>query len=151
MSKSVLVSIRPKWCKEIACGAKNVEIRKTRPAKKTPFKVYIYRTMPNFWNREPGDGMVIGEFNCDRIEYLDMDSVGLGFWKDNDFIYLKDIGWNTKVSRQNLLRYSKGERVYGWHISDLVIYDKPRELSEFYCRKQLFHPPMSWCYVEEMK
>ena len=28
-------------------------------------------------------------------------------------------------------RYSGGKDVYGWHISNLVIYDKPRELSEF--------------------
>ena len=29
-------------------------------------------------------------------------------------------------------KYGAGETVYGWHISDLVIYDKPKELSEFY-------------------
>lgn len=62
---------------------------------------------------------------------------------------------------------------YGWHISDLKIYDKPRELSEFYkfcdkkncqmcdgereydvCvfgrRKPITRPPQSWCYVEEL-
>ena len=49
---------------------------------------------------------------------------------------------------------------YGWHISDLVIYDMPRELSEFTAlRKTKFgyepvevkRPPQSWCYVEESK
>jgi len=66
---------------------------------------------------------------------------------------------------------------YGWHISNLKIYDKPKELSEFYrecpgvddvglcyeCEKavgdefdcgihhelHLTRPPQSWCYVEE--
>lgn len=47
--------------------------------------------------------------------------------------------------------------VYGWHISDLVIYDKPRELSEFtglrktkfgYAPIKITRPPQSWCYVE---
>ena len=27
--------------------------------------------------------------------------------------------------------YSCQSSIYGWHISDLVVYDKPRELSEF--------------------
>ena len=30
-----------------------------------------------------------------------------------------------------LLTEGKGKRVYGWHISDLKMYDKPKELSEF--------------------
>lgn len=57
---------------------------------------------------------------------------------------------------------------YGWHISNLVIYDEPRELSEFntgckgckdkdtyhckfYCygKRPITKPPQSWCYVEE--
>lgn len=65
---------------------------------------------------------------------------------------------------------------YAWHISDLKIYDKPKELSEFFakcrisdkkCRlcnncferedsygryyavKKLTRPPQSWCYVQE--
>lgn len=62
---------------------------------------------------------------------------------------------------------------YGWHISDLVIYDKPKELSEFkgLCKymdrdcgvcpyydysimdckgRTITRPPQSWCYVEEL-
>lgn len=48
---------------------------------------------------------------------------------------------------------------YGWHISDLVIYDKPKELSEFskpygtirkaFESQFITRPPQSWCYVEE--
>lgn len=44
MSKAVLISIQPKWCELIASGKKTVEVRKTRPSIKTPFKVYIYQT-----------------------------------------------------------------------------------------------------------
>ncbi len=36
MSKSVLISIKPKWCELIASGKKTVEVRKTKPAIKTP-------------------------------------------------------------------------------------------------------------------
>ena len=58
---------------------------------------------------------------------------------------------------------------YGWHISDLIIYDKPKELSEFkqchnceYKESCIEHEyscdgshnlktaPQSWCYVKEV-
>ena len=41
MSKAVLISIRPEWCKLIVDGKKTVEVRKRRPKLETPFKVYI--------------------------------------------------------------------------------------------------------------
>ena len=44
MSKAVLISIRPEWCNKIAGGQKSVEIRKTEPNLKKPFKCYIYCT-----------------------------------------------------------------------------------------------------------
>lgn len=64
----------------------------------------------------------------------------------------------------------EGKNGYGWHISDLKIYDKPRELSEFnrYCPDNVHscatcraggytgmrctpitRPPQSWFYVKE--
>lgn len=42
--KSVLLSIRPNWCKMIWSGMKTVEVRKTRPKMETPFRVYVYCT-----------------------------------------------------------------------------------------------------------
>lgn len=42
--KSVLISIRPEWCYEIANGYKTVEVRKTCPKLDMPFKCYIYCT-----------------------------------------------------------------------------------------------------------
>lgn len=42
--KSVLISIRPKWCELISSGEKTVELRKTRPKLDVPFKCYIYCT-----------------------------------------------------------------------------------------------------------
>ena len=44
MSKAVMLSIRPKWVEKIANGEKTIEVRKTRPKLKTPFKCYIYCT-----------------------------------------------------------------------------------------------------------
>lgn len=42
--KAVMISIRPEWCKKIMSGEKTVEVRKTKPNLKTPFKCYIYCT-----------------------------------------------------------------------------------------------------------
>lgn len=42
--KSVLISIQPKWVKKIANVEKTIEVRKTQPKLKTPFKCYIYCT-----------------------------------------------------------------------------------------------------------
>ena len=61
------------------------------------------------------------------------------------------------LKREEIVNYLKGTG-YGWHISDLRIYDAPRELSEFTgLRNTRFgaapydikRPPQSWCYVEE--
>lgn len=42
--KSILMSIRPEWCKKILEGEKTIEVRKTRPLIDMPFKVYVYCT-----------------------------------------------------------------------------------------------------------
>ena len=83
MSKAVMLSIRPKWCEKVASGEKTIEVRKTRPKLKTPFKAYIYCTMPDAKNPHnilelhgadgkirKANGKVIGEFTCDRIDRL---------------------------------------------------------------------------------
>lgn len=174
--KSVLISIKPKWCELIASGEKTVEVRKTRPKLETPFKVYIYetqgRTETPFIDEEghyifKGRGQVIGEFVCDRIVQFEnslFDEV------------LPETVARSCVPMYDLLVYlGKQDFGYGWCISNLVIYDKPRELSEFKrdcdgncqtCKNAVWRtngwayepyivgclpikrPPQSWCYVE---
>lgn len=139
--KSVLMSIRPKWCELIASGKKTVEVRKTRPKLETPFKVYIYMTegfasYPVRINGYPymchnnGGKEVIGEFVCDQIYKIDAycDQTG-GNDYDAGFMWTGD---DACLSYFELDGYLQGKEGYGWHISDLVIYDKPKELSEFF-------------------
>ena len=188
--KAVLISIQPKWCELIALGKKTVEIRKTRPKIEPPFKVYIYCTSgPPYLNSHNGyvyleecdvlgyrgQGLykrlntgVIGEFVCDRIDY----------WNhhihDDDTISLERASEMSLVSEDDLVKYADIGHFYAWHISDLVIYEKLRPLSDFKppcdgfdkrcqvscakittdgksrcTRKQFTRPPQSWCYVEE--
>lgn len=141
--KSVLISIRPQWCKLIEIGKKTIEVRKTRPKIETPFKCYIYCTLDG---GVKGDrlmidgkvskvvcGMVIGEFVCDNVEVL-FDTNGNP--KNYMTGILPSILQKTALSYDEFGAYvgSRADKnsIYGWHISDLKIYEKPRELSEFY-------------------
>ena len=151
---------------------------------------------------------VIGEFICDRIEdfycasvpYLKENNLGYGQFIDNG-VY-KVNGWHEGIiferndkyietmlnnddlkemclSAQELFNYiGVGKHLYAWHISDLKIYDKPKELGEFIkwcnckghcfmckreivkqdkskqmcvCYEKAIRPPQSWMYVEEIE
>lgn len=191
MKKSVLLSIKPKHCELIANGRKTLEISKNRPKIDVPFKVYIYCTKNglkiygdgkcyvtdnfNLLNEKAEKGFektskmrkwnckVIGEFVCDWINCINP-------LEPDGVYYLLD----SCMDAVDFIDYSGGKMIYAWHISDLVIYDKPKELSEFLkynrteddciyqhlfnkpksCRDcmrcTLTRPPQSWCYVEEM-
>lgn len=179
MSKAVLISIRPKWCELIANGTKTVEVRKSRPKLHTPFKCYIYCTQPRYPHEDYietdypkpqfyGGGKVIGEFTCERIyeirkrgipENFDYCYLSLNEWGNDDIeTEIRAISASC-VSKEKLNAYgAKAPLLYGWHISDLRIYDAPRELSEFTGLRDtrfgaapydIKRAPQSWCYVEE--
>lgn len=157
MSKAVLISIRPKWCEKIASGEKTIEVRKTRPKLDTPFKCYIYCTLQGCneffrvdlggdvakWNRgkwADRKGKVIGEFTCDRIDWI----THIGYTGIPNLVEtricdaatmrtspvggLLNAACLTPKMLNDYLAWGDG---YGWHIVDLRIYDMPRDLSEF--------------------
>lgn len=77
------------------------------------------------YNAYLAEGKVIGEFVCDNIieyQYDYCDGVDI----DDDNLL------ETQLEREDINIYAKGKTIYGWHISDLVIYDEPKELSKFY-------------------
>ena len=114
-------------------------------------------TKDNFLN-----GKVIGEFVCDWIYQ----------YSSADHLYGVDIS-HEDMARQSCLTRKQIEAyelknapeegygyfgVFGWHISDLKVYDKPRELREFTGLRQtkfgaepvpITRPPQSWYYVYE--
>jgi predicted transcriptional regulator len=164
--KAVLMSIKPQFCELIANGKKTVEVRKTKPKLDTPFKVYIYMTQgdavyPVTINDAPytcsnvGGQCVIGEFVCDRINDIKPHFDKPNFCNQ----YLCDWKWGEGtacLSFSEMNEYLNGKNGYGWHISDLVIYDSPKSLGEYnHCgvnyhfNPTLTRPPQSWCYVEE--
>lgn len=191
MSKAVMLSIRPKWVEKIANGEKTIEVRKTKPKLETPFKAYIYCTQDKhlaFMQNQTGtnliacmdataaipvggaigNGKVIGEFTCDRIDRLAPANDPYGIYDiDDDYVL------QTCLENGALWDYGHGTPLYGWHISDLRIYDTPKELSEFktLCRvdadccacpyynytkmdcdgRVIGRPPQSWCYVDDLQ
>lgn len=50
------------------------------------------------------------------------------------------------ISEEELNAYGKGAILFGWHISDLKIYDKLKELGEF--RKPCSSAPTARCYPD---
>ena len=113
---------------------------------------------------------VIGEFVCDDISKFTAEFTDGKTYEDIRFYYLDECEeeqemiicsnewknpsdcWLCKQSSllfEDLRNYI-GENFhnipfYSWHISDLVIYDKPKQLSEF----NINRAPQSWCYVQE--
>lgn len=209
--KSVLISIKPKWCELIASGKKTIEVRKTRPKCDTPFKCYIYCTKPKmitkyvfkpedypedirpekpvfckqpdasspFCSAVNGNGKVIGEFVCRNMTCMqaDIDSQGEKHLYNTAFI--ENLMCLTDEELFNYIYDGKRNIGWAWGISDLVIYDKPKDLDDFmafgktHCNQKncgdclymgidgicdvkdigqpMTRPPQSWCYVEEIE
>ena len=187
--KSILLSIKPKYVELIASGQKTIEVRKSAP-QEVPFKAYIYCTKEKkqddiIWAGVCGDrgkwnGRVIGEFVCDKVicSQAYFDSQGKNHLTN---VFPEDIK-KTCLTEYDLWDYIAGKAVkanqmydgYLWHISDLKIYDKPKELSEFsrpcsysglcfsckrtsfkkdgnlLCNTKITRPPQSWMHVEDL-
>lgn len=176
--KSVLIAIRPKWVERITSGQKTIEVRKTAP-QEVPFKCYIYETKGQYVKFTHGAhtkygygrGKVIGEFICDKV--YPIKNRGSSFVVANE-----EQGVTNQIAGQSCLYYDDmvsyfgNKDGFGWHIGDLKIYDKPKELSEFYkpcsqsknldcdwlrnhnvcsCseEKSITRAPQSWQYVKE--
>ena len=182
--KAVYRSIKPYWLYLILIGKKTIEVGKTFPkADDWNKEVFLNcsKDMKSF-NRIPEKdrewmrkylGKCACRFVCnDYSPYISNCTVfeSVLFPSPDD---LAEMG----LTLEEFNAYgTRGKLLYGWHISDLVIYDEPRELSEFYTvvenedcgkcryydtpcenepcnqcqggRKYLAKPPQSWCYVE---
>ena len=79
---------------------------------------------------------VIGEFICDKIIEWQYDRGHQYYVEYPDdctsyFPYLKCHSEATGLRCSEIEELGKGKPLYGWHISNLEIYDKPKELGEF--------------------
>ena len=175
--KSILISIKPKHCANILNGLKTREIRKRFPKDYRGW-VYIYCTkedslccikridrdryicgkdfdikdFPQLSSGYEGKGKVVARFYCDDVDSF--------YYFDDDLLEL------ACIDREQALDYLGKKEGYAINISNLEIFDTPKELNEFYNRypkgdlplgkwkhgllamKQITKAPQSWCYCE---
>jgi hypothetical protein len=184
--KTIMISVKPEYAALEMNGKKTIEVRKFRL--EPPFKVLNYVTkyennkLKNQLIRlvDTGEaklcsatdlsnyrlnGKVAFEYVVNKVDKYDYD-----FDCDNcsEMMYYIHSGEleKTCLTYDKLLEYGKGKPLYGWYISDLKIYDKPKELREFrtpkncgecsvddcyYCdSKPITKPPQNFVYVEEI-
>lgn len=200
--KKILMSIHPEWCEKIFNCEKTIEVRKTRPKLEPPFEVYVYCTRsrlhlyksPNngevFLDRINGymvddydrylTGKVIGTFVCDRIDEYAYAIIACAKFEVNggDVAEHKRYNAGACLTGEEMFEYSNGKSLYGWHITEPKLLDKPRYVWSFmpWCEKyfssndplkeccdcekalideegvffgcRIFSPPQSWRYVE---
>lgn len=168
MSKSVMRSCKPYWVYLIIIGKKRIEVGKDYP--KSPD-----------WNKVVELYCSNDKKSFDRIPEKDRErmkkylgKVALRFRADDirkfpiDLRTARGLLTDSYLTAKELDEYRGYKDAYGWNISDLVIYDKPKKLGEFwhYTNKitrwlkaekmyeteriltPVTMPPMSWFYVE---
>lgn len=184
--KSIITSVSPYLCEKIASGDCKILVKKSTP-KEVPFKAYIYcckaKSQGRYSNYEGAyenskgeivyaQQHIIGEFICDKvynIDYLPKEYEG------NPSQFSEFICNNSCLSFEQIMEYKRGKTLYGWHITDLKLYDKPKKLNEFnhpcsyaglcfscdrtkltnkgdrVCEALITSSPRSWQYVENIE
>lgn len=132
MNKVILMSIQSKWLVKILNGEKTIEIRKSMPKCVLPIDVYLYCTKKKLYIPQKSrskytklmNGKVVAKFTLNKVE----DCCDMG---------KAELEYKSRLSIAEICLYIKAKEVdpkmvYAWHIDNLVIFDKPKELSEFY-------------------
>ena len=177
----ILASIKPYYYYLIAEEKKKIEVRKMA-LKNLPQDIVFYmskdeksfakipKEFQDKYRKHFGKvGLAIvcnkiTRYNCDKAfdEYFIAGYIGA-------YMPLKEMCLTNK----DLIEYGKGRPLYGWHIADLKIYDKPKPIMQFYkpcpikikncpvcelystytgcCMNNIDRPPQSYMFVEELK
>lgn len=172
----ILASIKPYYYYLIAEEKKKIEVRKTA-LKNLPQDIAFYMSkdeksfakIPKEFQEKYRKhfGKIGMRVVCDKVMFL----TPLGL---RGFEMREEILKSICLTNDDLNAYGGFKTLYGWHISDLKIYDKPKQLREFCipcktncedCKKPLFYdcwkekgkikvvnrPPQSYMFVEEVE
>lgn len=171
--KSVLASLKPYYYYLIGEGIKKIEVRKNMPRASDWNKevlFYMSKDVKSF-AKIPKEfqgkyrkhfGKVGMQFVCDNVEELHEYELNPSkkfyeFEKSRLDLFLKEscLSYNEVCDYRKDLPYYKP--LYGWNISDLKIYDKPKELGNFFTPMgkspsyMIERPPQSYMFVEEVE
>lgn len=147
--KAIMMSIRPQWIAKILNKEKTIEIRKRFPVDYVGW-VYIYCTKKYdecLWYKKDSqryvlnygkptndylNGKVVARFWCDKVEeiYNDSDEYYECYYQ-TDTLAMKDLCEQSCLDYNELNDYLCEEQGYAIHITNLEIFDKPKEISEF--------------------
>ena len=149
---------RPPHAHLILTGDKLREVDTVMPSCESPYRVYIYvsksggvllRSESGFYKYLSGvpdgyqkvyknrlNGLVVGHYTCNTVSKYVMEDGKYNIPDEEQLL--------SRVSYECLARYGAGKPLYFEHISDLVIYDEPRRLSEFVNAKTLSYN--EWLY-----
>lgn len=135
--KGGLRSIKPYWLYLILTGKKTIEIGKSCPRAKDWNKVvemYCSKDMRSF-NRIPEEdkewmrkylGKVACRFVCDKVDEYTFSH----YEAEYRVTHIEQRA--MCLNQPELIQYGGGRTLYGWNITDLKIYDKPKPLDEVY-------------------
>lgn len=185
--RKVLASLKPYYYYLVGEGIKKIEVRKDMPKASDWNKevlFYMSKDVKSF-AKIPKElqekyrkhfGKVGLKFICDKVEVFSVGSL-----RCDDIEKLACLSYTEMINyfyKPEELDGKTAKFGYGWHISDLKIYGKPKELSEFnritdkcvfnkdgvcqnrkqnqviLCKnldcdcKKIVRPPQSWCYME---
>lgn len=178
--KAIMISIKPKWCAKIMNGEKTIEVRKNKALADAIQKlidengytdIYVYCTKCDIKGARENFtfeqlkllGKVAFKFRCYKVEEITPQ-----IWTPQ--IELKILE-KSRLKEHELFDYvcshdgTEDRPFYAIHISDLEIFDKPKELNEFnhWTDKKiqwysvgekvkvmvsLTNAPQNYCYVE---
>ena len=190
--RQILMPIKPEGVEKILSGEKTLEIRKTAPKewidyikgktdrKPDPTTAFLYcekgRVAVEWWSGVgfPGviNGWVFAKFALKKVEGCVNPFFPKGSFATPTMTYEYVLEKSCMSAGQlDACLGGKGKRGYAWHISDLEVFDEPKELSEFLaknaCRdcphrhspnrdmcdiceglKPMTHAPNDWRYAE---
>lgn len=173
----ILASIKPYYYYLIAEEKKKIEVRKTA-LKNLPQDIAFYMSKDEkSFAKIPKEfqdkyrkhfGKIGMRVVCDETERFSVGSL-----RSDDIEKLACLSYNEMINYFYKPEELDGKTVkqgFAWHMSDLKIYDKPKELSEFktgcngckerdtyhckfhcYGERPLTRPPQSYMRVEELK
>ena len=145
--RMILASIKPYYYYLIAEEKKKIEVRKTA-LKNLPQDIAFYMSKDEkSFAKIPKElqekyrkhfGKIGMKVVCDKVDkykfhegLTEFNSMGLPWRTYGAYLIFTDDYKSMCLSYDEVKKYGKGNTLYGWYISDLKIYDEPKELSEF--------------------
>lgn len=165
--KALLISINPKQTAKILNGEQTVIIKKTMPKCAFPIDVYVYCTKGNIacfkevkymFGKDNGKDRFAGRLNgkvVAKFTLREADEVSIEPFLVEIPEYEETLCSQSCMPLVELFKHLRdGMFGYAYHVSDLQIFDKPKELSDLRywgCLDKVKQAPRTFTYVEGLE